>query len=233
MIDYKSTALKDRLIISYSNLARSFNKRKNIHFPFVVEIRLDSLQQYDISNKSFSKIAERNILLTDGFIFIDKDALNTHQETVRKIFKPNKVFIKKIENLKQNFFSKYEKIVGVHIRKGDYLTFLNGRWNYSNQDYLSFMKQILLLPSLSNKKVAFLLCSNEDIEIKDFEGVPIIYSMKHFIEDLYALASCDLIIGPPSTFSSWASFYGKVPLFQIEDKVTKINEECFQIRENI
>ena len=33
------------------------------------------------------------------------------------------------------------------------------------------------------------------------------------VEDLYALAGCDLLIGPPSTFTQWASFYGKVPLY--------------------
>ena len=30
--------------------------------------------------------------------------------------------------------------------------------------------------------------------------------------DLYALSRCDYIIGPPSTFSQWASYYGHVPL---------------------
>jgi hypothetical protein len=40
----------------------------------------------------------------------------------------------------------------------------------------------------------------------------------HFIEDLYALASCDYIIGPPSTFSQWASFYGNVPRYMVNYK---------------
>ncbi|MGQ0657567.1 MAG: hypothetical protein ACT4NU_05635 [Chromatiales bacterium] len=31
------------------------------------------------------------------------------------------------------------------------------------------------------------------------------------IEDLYALARRDLIAGPPSALTQWASFYGKVP----------------------
>ena len=30
--------------------------------------------------------------------------------------------------------------------------------------------------------------------------------------DLYGLAACDYIIGPPSTYSHWASFWGKGPL---------------------
>ena len=33
------------------------------------------------------------------------------------------------------------------------------------------------------------------------------------IGDLYSLAACDYIIGPPSTYTQWASFYGQVPRF--------------------
>ena len=32
------------------------------------------------------------------------------------------------------------------------------------------------------------------------------------LDDLGLLASCDVILGSPSTFSMWASFYGNVPL---------------------
>ena len=49
---------------------------------------------------------------------------------------------------------------------------------------------------------------------------------RHFITDLYCMASCDGIIGPPSTFSQWASFYGKVPLSFIFTK-----DDVIQLRE--
>jgi len=29
---------------------------------------------------------------------------------------------------------------------------------------------------------------------------------------MYGFARCDYLIGPPSTFTMWASFYGQVPL---------------------
>lgn len=32
------------------------------------------------------------------------------------------------------------------------------------------------------------------------------------VEDLYALSRCNYIMGPPSTFTMWASFIGDVPL---------------------
>ena len=43
------------------------------------------------------------------------------------------------------------------------------------------------------------------------------------ITDLYALSRCDLIIGSPSSYSQWASFYGDVPLCLIlRDKMNII-----------
>jgi hypothetical protein len=51
----------------------------------------------------------------------------------------------------------------------------------------------------------------------------------HLIEDLYSLAQCDFLAGPPSTFTLWASFYGKVPLYMAKDihKVPSLSD--FQI----
>ena len=34
--------------------------------------------------------------------------------------------------------------------------------------------------------------------------------------EMYALARCDLIVGPPSSFSGWASFMGNRPIFYLE-----------------
>ena len=36
------------------------------------------------------------------------------------------------------------------------------------------------------------------------------------VEDMYSLSKCDYIIGPYSSFSAWASFYGEVPYCMLE-----------------
>jgi hypothetical protein len=38
----------------------------------------------------------------------------------------------------------------------------------------------------------------------------------HVVQDMYALARCDYLLGPPSTFTIWSSFYGRVPLCHVE-----------------
>jgi hypothetical protein len=100
--------------------------------------------------------------------------------------------------------------VGVHIRKGDYANFKNGIYFFTNETYLEKMKTIVDL--FKDKKVGFLLCSNEAVDLSAFQGLTTFNSSGQFIEDIYSLAQCDCIIGPPSTFSKWACFYGQVPL---------------------
>ena len=49
------------------------------------------------------------------------------------------------------------------------------------------------------------------------------------IEDLITLSQCDYLIGPPSTFNIWASFYGEVPTYHIEDSEFEFELNDFRI----
>jgi hypothetical protein len=46
---------------------------------------------------------------------------------------------------------------------------------------------------------------------------------------MYSLAKCDLIMGPISTYSTWASFYGKVPLYRIDNPENPVSLDNFKI----
>lgn len=41
-------------------------------------------------------------------------------------------------------------------------------------------------------------------------------------DDQTLMSQCDYIIGPPSTFSTWASFMGKVPLLHLYSAGQKV-----------
>ena len=49
-----------------------------------------------------------------------------------------------------------------------------------------------------------------------FGDLQVHFGPGHIVEDMYAMAEADLLIGPPSTYTGWASFYGKVPLVVME-----------------
>jgi len=231
IIDFKTTSYRDRIIIKYANLSKEFHGRTKHHFPVVKEVKSFDAD-YDISEISFQVLIKNRIAIADGWIFVDPHSISKHSEIIRRIFKPNKIFLDHINTLKEQVFSKFDYVIGVHIRRADYATFNKGIWFYSDDDYISFIKQTNLLPAFKNKKVAFLLCSDEKISITEIKGLNLIYSTNHFIEDLYALSVCDFIIGPPSTYTSWASFYGRVPLLRLESKDMKIQEKDFKIVES-
>ena len=61
-----------------------------------------------------------------------------------------------------------------------------------------------------------LVCSNASPPASAFAGCDVSAGIGHLVEDLYALARCDYLVGPPSTYTAWASFYGQVPLCHLE-----------------
>ena len=62
------------------------------------------------------------------------------------------------------------------------------------------------------REVGFLVCSNEPLASAFYSTANIHLGHNHLVEDLYSFARCDYLIGPPSTYTMWASYYGGVPL---------------------
>ncbi|MFS8086666.1 MAG: hypothetical protein ACMG6H_13620, partial [Acidobacteriota bacterium] len=101
-------------------------------------------------------------------------------------------------------------LIGVHIRHG-IIHFANTRkYFYTTHQYAAMMRE---LPALfPGKRVGFLVCSDWPQDAAIFSGLQVTFGTGDLIEDIYSLARCDYLIGPPSTFTMWASFYGNVPL---------------------
>ena len=112
-------------------------------------------------------------------------------------------------------------IVGVHIRRGDYKTFIGGRFYYDDLVYEQRMGEIVDL--CKDRDVCFYLASNEEVPeslAKNFNTFSI--PKANTAEDLYALSKCDILLGPPSTFTGWASYLNDIPIYYIYDKEKKI-----------
>lgn len=124
--------------------------------------------------------------------------------------------------------------VGVHIRRGDYKHYKDGRYYYGQEDYRRFMLQMEGLLGEVGKAVRFFLASNERIDTGGFDGLDVFaQDGTDMMVDLYGLSACDYIIGPPSTYSQWASFYGKKPLLMIYSRDTVLRLGDFKIIKTI
>jgi hypothetical protein len=83
-----------------------------------------------------------------------------------------------------------------------------------------------------NQRVQFILSSNEPVNLdyfqKQFSDVrPAIGTMG---EDLHLLSQCDYLIGPPSSYSAWASYRGRVPLLFVRTAEQRFDLGDFAVR---
>ena len=122
-------------------------------------------------------------------------------------------------------FKNYDIKVGVHIRRGDYRGWNNGKYYYEDEVYNDKIERFSNL--FKDKKILFILFSNEEITLKPKRDY--IISKCDWYEDHYLLSLCDYIIGAPSTFTIWASFIGNVPLMHILDRDDKVDLNSFNI----
>lgn len=139
--------------------------------------------------------------------------LAKYHHEITQIFEPKKIYKQKVDSEFREQLEKFDIIVGVHIRRGDYKDFLGGIYYFDDKTYLKAMESIKNQLESKDQKVIFLLCSNEKIDLSFYNTLEVFQiSEPNSISDLYALSACSFIIGPPSTYSMWASYYGKVSL---------------------
>lgn len=144
------------------------------------------------------------------------------------IFRPKSEIMNKAKSQIVDMKQKSDLVIGVHIRRGDYVTWNDGRFFYELEEYHQFMLRIKQL--YKDKRVSFFISSNEEFSLKMFKECECRRFEKEpsgAILDLYTLSLCDKIIGPFSSYSRWASFIGEVPLCFLEAKDQQFTEDSF------
>lgn len=135
---------------------------------------------------------------------------------IRRIFTPSPVITTEMDALFSEVRRDGGKVIGIHIRRGDYKDWRGGKYYYSVEQYAGFCRTIADL--FAGQDVTFFLASNEDIDISLFEGLKVFrHPAPSATYDLYGLSQCDRIAGPPSSFSRFAAFIGGRPIAFITD----------------
>ena len=209
-----------------SSLLIKMNFRKS----FIHEIVSlnDENGEYNLNDEVFlNLIGSKKIIFVKGWLFRDKVNFSKHSAEIKNLFAPESTHENNVNALINSIRDNCDFIIGIHIRHGDYKTYQDGKYYYSYEKYGKIMENIVAL--FPGKRIHFLICSNEKITGTIFDKFEFTCGTNHFIEDMYALAKCDFIAGPPSTYTTWASFYGNVPLYVIQDTDIPIAIQYFNI----
>ncbi|MDI9314397.1 MAG: alpha-1,2-fucosyltransferase [Hydrotalea sp.] len=177
---------------------------------------------------SLLKLSKRNyFLFVGGWGFAKDDKWGTlvkkYTDRLRIKYRvaPERLLDNEQSILKKINYYKENKtiLIGLHIRRGDYRTWQNGKYFYPDDVWTNCIEKIAHYNK--NQKFVFVLFSNEEITIK--------LKYKHIVStarwhvDHYLMSLCDYIIGPPSTFPLWAALHSAVKIHWIDSVMNDKN----------
>jgi len=120
--------------------------------------------------------------------------------------------------------------LGVHIRRGDYATFQNGRFFYNDEQYANLIRQFSDY-NYPKEQLSVYICTNDphldkSYYLQHLDGLHVYFPQGNPAEDLCLLSRCNYLIGAPSTFTLVAAMYHDTPLYWVEDmqKIPALSE---------
>jgi hypothetical protein len=182
-------------------------------------IRTLALEWPDFLNLDDPRVAadlsRRRLVFLKGWLFRNRSGVERHAAAIRDFLRPVERIRREANRVVEKARDQKECLVGVHIRHGDYRDFLDGRYFYDLPIYLASMRSVADM--LAPRSTAFLVCSDERQDLEGVDDLTVTASAMGLVHDLWALSRCDMVMGPPSTFSTWASFLGEVPRWEMTD----------------
>jgi hypothetical protein len=222
---------KTRIFTHVAKSASNINERWSIFGRTTVTLRELHEPGEFLTRLESPKLQERirvaKIVLVNGWTFRAPGCMEKHQEKIRTYFKPVERHLNASREAVHRLRQHADMVLGVHVRHGDYSYWKKGRYFFPTSRYREWMTEFIGL--FPGRRIAFLVCSDEPRSPSEFPGLSVGFSTGMPVEDMYALAECDYIIGPVSSFTQWSSFYGNKPLIHLTHQNAKLEREAFRV----
>ena len=179
----------------------------------------DQRGTYPLTPAELATVARSGITISGGWKFRDRPTLQKQIVTIRSILAFRSQYLDAARTKIREIRGNATHIIAIHIRMGDYRDFMGGPYFFSPEDYQRIAAQAVETSGHDPSDVVVMPFSNEKLDWPaTLAGARVLTAGGSWWEDFLCLSMCDLIIGPPSTFSGSASLLGNVPWFQIKDR---------------
>lgn len=174
----------------------------------------------DLADPRFlAKVMRERVTMCSGWKIACWPLVAGQQAELREYFQPRPQWREIAAAFVARLRPNHDLVVGVQIRQSDYRTWNRGRFHFSTERYAGWMRELLDLHP--GRRVAFIVVSEEPQDAAWFAGLPVYFASGsangggHWFESWGELSLCDLVLSPPSTFSTTAAWVGKVPLWPV------------------
>ncbi len=220
---FKTSSILNKPSYGFFNICARTVRRLGLKSKIVSSTSL----QWDETFSLDSEFKPARVHFIEGWKYRNTFLMQKHKESIKSFFSLASAYDEKLKTYMAKYKSTEITLVGVHVRHGDYETFESGRFFYEVETYLDIMRKVRDL--LPDKQVRFIVSTNNtQLSKDDFKDLNVEMGPGHFVLDLYTLSHCDYILGPPSTFSAWASYFGNTPLYFIKDPKAIMTIEEFK-----
>lgn len=216
MIRYRYSAVFDLCILALARLLRKMR--------FAEYINID---EYEEKAALCDKLCnKKGMVFVSGFVLGRDDLLVKYRDTVLSRYR-NAEHHPDIDRLRMSREAG-KTVIGVHIRLGDYAKYRGGEYYYPVSKYVAILKKFILSNKLTDCFIS--VFSDQKLDDSDFtDFTDTLFSHNAYNIDYELMGLCDYLIGPPSTFTQWASFSYNVPYVHVLPDTDTIRMSDFQI----
>jgi hypothetical protein len=155
-------------------------------------------------------------IFLDGWLFRNPVGLKKYRTEIQEYFQPRRDIENSVRTRATTLRSEYKKLIGVHIRQGDYTTWRGGIYFIPQTRVREILNEYIEHLGVRINDTCFVITSDGPINASLFKDLHTWISRENAIHDLFLLASTDTIIGSDSTFGAWASYYGNIPFIVMQ-----------------
>lgn len=152
----------------------------------------------------------------DGWLFRNPVGLEKYRTEIREYFRPQQDIEGSVQAQIKKLRGEFKKVIGVHIRQGDYATWRGGIYLIPQARARTILDEYLDVTGTKAADVCFVITSDGPVDTSLFGNLHTWVSKENAIHDLFLLSSTDAIVGSNSTFGAFASYYGNIPFIVMQ-----------------
>ena len=185
----------------------------------IKKIQFHELLDEDEENKRLQEMSGKSFIV-EGWCVRFYELFLKYKKEIVQLFAFDKRTEDKITEYIKTTSAANSTCIGIHVRRGDYRTWNGGRYFFSDDVYISYIRSFL--QQHPNTHATVYICSNDPALNKDYyrqqlTDIKVYFPQGNPAEDLCLMSRCNYLIGAPSTFSLVASMYNNIPLCWMEN----------------